>query len=222
MDAADRRCRGFRFPLGREVERGGAEGAAVFFGEPVVGKDLPHESGTDRAIHLGEGVSDFIHITLGFKTRADDERFHLLRAYRWAAGPPAFGHKVGGTPLEDRVAAIVIGFACLEAEAGGDLAFGEATEFPEGNHADFLLDGLFLGEGDGLAGMVREYERAVLDLNVQVERNMHDHPLSCGGVDTPECGQDVYEIRAQDEEPNLTVRERTDSAGFMLVNVYIV
>jgi len=120
------------------------------------------------------------------------------------------------------MAAIVIGFACLEAEASGDLTFGEATKFSEGKHGDFLLDGLFLGEGDGLAGMVREYERAVLDLNVQVERNMHDHPLSCGGVDTPECGQDVYEIRAQDEEPNLTVRERTDRAGFMLVNVYIV
>ena len=120
------------------------------------------------------------------------------------------------------MATIVIGFACLEAEASGDLTFGETTEVPQGDHADFLLDALFLGEGDGLAGMVREYERAVLDLNVQVERNMHDHPLSCGGVDTPECGQDVYEIRAQDEEPNLTVRERTDRAGFMLVNVYIV
>src|SRR5215472_86238 len=47
-----------------------------------------------------------------------------------------------------------------------------------GNHADFLLEGLFLGEGDGLAGMVREYERAVFDLNVQVERNMHDQPLN--------------------------------------------
>jgi hypothetical protein len=35
------------------------------------------------------------------------------------------------------------------------------------------LDALFLGEGDGLAGMVREYERAVFDLNVQVERDMH-------------------------------------------------
>jgi hypothetical protein len=102
------------------------------------------------------------------------------------------------------------------------VTFGEATEFPEGNHAYFLLDGLFLGEGDGLAGMVREYKRAVFDLNVQVERNMHDQPLSCGGVDAPERGQDVYEIRAQDEEPNLTVRERPDRSGFMLVKVYIV
>ena len=127
-----------------------------------------------------------LHITLGFKTRADDERFHLLRAYRWAARSSAFGQKVGGVPLEDSAAAIVIGFACLEAEARGELTFGEATEFPEGDHADLLLGGLFLGEGDSLAGTVREHERAVFDLNVQVERNMHDHPLSGGDVDAPE------------------------------------
>src|SRR5216117_3798371 len=54
------------------------------------------------------------------------------------------------------------------------------------DHADFLLDALCLGEGDGLAGTIREYERAVLDLNVQVERDMHDHPLACGGIDAPE------------------------------------
>jgi hypothetical protein len=160
--------------------------AAVFFGEPVVGQDLPHEPGTDRVVHLGEGVSDLIHIAIGFEPRADDERFKLLGAYRWAAGAPPFGEKVGEVPLEDSLTAIVIGFAGLEAEASGELTFGETTEVPQGDHADFLLDALCLGKGDGMAGTIREYERAVLDLNVQVQRDMHDHPLSCGGIDAPE------------------------------------
>src|SRR5687768_5020702 len=125
-------------------------------------------------------------MAIGFETRTDDERFHLLGASRWIAGTPAFGHKVGETPLEDSTAAIVIGFACLEAKASDQLTFGEGTEFPEGEHADLLLDGLLLREGDGLTGTVREHERAVFDLNVEVERDRHDHPLSCSGVDAPE------------------------------------
>jgi len=44
-------------------------------------------------------------------------------------GPSAWG-KVGEAPLEDSLTAIVIGFACLEAEASGELTFGETTEVP--------------------------------------------------------------------------------------------
>ena len=65
-------------------------------------------------------------------------------------GPVRLGREVGRRPLEDRIAAVVVGCARLEAEAGGEFPFGEATEFPEGDHADLLLDALFLGEGDGL------------------------------------------------------------------------
>jgi hypothetical protein len=88
-----------------------------------------------------------------------------------------FGQEVFRRPCEDSVSAVVIGFARFEAEAGGELAFGEATEFPEDNHADLLLDGLFFGEGDGLPSTVSEHKSAVLDLNVDVESDMHDHPL---------------------------------------------
>src|SRR6266568_6719380 len=137
-------------------------------------------------VSIRGGGELLLHIAIGFETRADDERFNLLGAYRWAAGAPPFGAKVGEAPLEDSLTAIVIGFACLEAEASGELTFGETTAVPQGDHADFLLDALFLGEGDSLAGTIREYERAVFDLNVQVERDMHDHPLLCGGIDAPE------------------------------------
>jgi len=124
--------------------------SAVFLGEPVVGQDVPHEPGTDRMVHLGEGVSDLIQSAIGFEPRADDARFNLLGAYRWAAGAPPCGEKVGEAPLEDSLTAIVIGLACLEAAASGALTFGETTEVPQGDHADVLLDALFLGKGDGL------------------------------------------------------------------------
>ena len=99
------------------------------------------------------------------------------------------GQEVGRGPLEDSVAALVGGGARLEAEAGGKLPCGEAAEFPEGAHADLLLDGLFLGEGDGLAGTVCEHERAVFALNVAVERELHGHSLPQGGVGVPERGR---------------------------------
>src|SRR2546428_7128388 len=91
------------------------------------GQDLPHEPSTDRGVHLGEGVRDLIHIAIGFEPRADDERFNLLGADRWTAGAPPLGEKVGEAPLEDCLTAIVIGCACLAAEASGELTFGETT-----------------------------------------------------------------------------------------------
>jgi len=100
-------------------------------------------------------------------------------------GPRPFGQEVFRRPCEDSVAAVVIGFARFEAEAGGKLAFGEATEFPEGNHADLLLDGLFFGEGDGLPSTVSEHKSAVFDLHVDVESDMHDHPLPWGAANAP-------------------------------------
>ena len=155
-------------------------GAAVFFRQAVVGQDPPHESGTDGEPLLGERLSDLIHSEVGLETRADDARRDLLSTFRADVGPRPFGPEVFQCSLEDGVAAVVRGFARLEAEAGGELAFGQAAEFPECNHRDLLLDGLFLGEGDGLPRTVREHKRAVLDLNVDVEREMHDHPLLCG------------------------------------------
>src|SRR5438128_348920 len=104
-------------------------------------------------------------------------------------GPRPFGQEVLRCPCEDSVAAVVIGFARLEAEAGGELAFGEAAEFPEGNHADLLLDGLFLGEGDGFPSTVSEHKRVVFDLHVDVESDMHDHPLPCGAAHAPRALQ---------------------------------
>jgi hypothetical protein len=103
--------------------------------------------------------------------------------------PRPFGQEVFRRPCEDSVAAVVIGCARFEAEAGGELAFGEATEFPAGNHADLLLDGLFFGEGDGLPSTVSEHKRAVFDLNVDVESDRHDRPLPWGAANAPRALQ---------------------------------
>ncbi len=130
-------------------------------------------------------------------------------------GPCPFGQEVGRDPLEDRVAALGVGGARLEAEAGGKLPCGEAAEFPEGDHADLLLDGLFLGEGDDLAGTVCEHERAVFDLNVEVEREMHGHSLPRGGVGVPEHGRYVHRIYAQSQKPSPVEKGQTNSADLM-------
>src|SRR5438132_722380 len=107
-------------------------------------------------------------------------------------------------------------------EAGGELPFGEAAEFPDGDHADLLLDGLFLGEGDGLAGTVCEHERAGFALNVEVESDMHGHVLPRGGVGVPERGRYVHGIYAQSQKPSLVEKGQTSSAAFMSINVDIV
>jgi hypothetical protein len=169
-----------------------------------VSEDLPHKPDTDREPHLGEGVSDFVHIEIGLKTRADDQRFDILGAFGWRVGASPFGQEVLLGPLEDRVAAVVIGFARLEAEARGKLFFGEAAEFPKDNHADFLLNRLVLGKGDGVTGAIREHKRAVFDLNVEVESDPHDSPSQHGGVDAcrARCSG-VYGIYAQSQESGL-------------------
>jgi hypothetical protein len=100
-------------------------------------------------------------------------------------GSRPFGQEVFRCPGEDSVADVIIGFARFEAEAGGKLAFGEAAEFPECNHADLLLDGLFLGEGDRLPRVISEHKSVVLDLHVDVESDMHDPPLPGGTAKAP-------------------------------------
>src|SRR2546422_567873 len=87
------------------------------------------------------------------------------------------------------------------------LALEEGAEFPKGDHADLLLDGLFLGEGDGLPGMVSEYKGAVFDQNVDVERDLHGHPLSRGGIDDLERCRYVYAVDAQGQGPSRVENE---------------
>ena len=193
--------------------------SAVFFGEAVVGKNLSHESGTDWAAPLGQSVSNLIHITIGLETRADDEGLDLLGTFRWGVWPRPLGQEVGCGPLENRVAAVVVGCARLEAEAGGELTFGEAAEFPEDNHADLLLNGLCLGEGDGLAGTVCEHKRAVFDLNVELESEMHGHGLPRGGVGVPERRRYVHVIYAPSQKPSTMEKSQAGSAGLMSINV---
>ena len=93
--------------------------------------------------------------------------------------------------------AALVGCARREAEAGGELPCGEAAEFPAGAHADLRLDGLCLGEGDGLASPVCEHERAVFALNGAVESARHGHGLPRGGVGVPERDRYVHGIEAQ-------------------------
>src|SRR5262249_58011052 len=104
----------------------------------------------DLEAPLGEGLGNLIPIEIGLETRADDEGLNLCGAVRRRVGAWPFGEEVGWRSVEDGVADIVRGFARLEAEAGGELALGEAAEFSKSEHTDLRLDGLFLGEGDGL------------------------------------------------------------------------
>ena len=84
-----------------------------------------------------------------------------------------FGQEVGWRAVEDGVADIVVGFACFEAETVGELVLGEVAQFPEGDHTNLLLDGLLLGEGDGLPVMVGEDERAIFAQDFDIESDMH-------------------------------------------------
>ena len=120
------------------------------------------------------------------------------------------------------MAAVVGGGARLEAEAGGELTFGEAAACPEGDHADLLLDGLCLGEGDGLAGAVCEHECASFALHVEVESELHGHSLPRGGVGVRECGRYVHGMYAQSQKPSAVEKGETSSADLMSINVDIV
>ena len=55
--------------------------SSVFFGQAVVDKDPPNESGADGEAQLGEGISHLIPMAIGLKTRAEDERLDLLGAF---------------------------------------------------------------------------------------------------------------------------------------------
>lgn len=169
----------------------------VFFCQAVVGKHLSDEPGADVEAHVGERLSDLVHIEIGLEACADDTRFDFLGAFGWGTWGWAFGQEVGQRAVEHGVSDVIVGLARLEAKAGGKLALGEVAEFPKGNHADLLLDGLCLGEGDSLPGTVSEHEGAVFDQNVNVERDLHGHPLSRGGVDDLERCRYVYAVDAQ-------------------------
>jgi len=188
-----------------------------FFCQAVVGKHLSDDSCADVEAHVGERLSDLIHIELGLEACADDTRFDLLGTFGWGAWGWTFGQEVGQRAVEDGGADVIVGLARLEAKAGGKLSLGEVAEFPKDDHADLLLDGLFLGEGDGLPGMVSEYEGAIFDQNVDVERDLHGHPLSRGGVDALERCRYVYAVDAQGQGPSRVEHEWTSCA---VIHVY--
>ena len=196
--------------------------SSVFFGQAIVGKDLSDESGADLEAPLGECLGDRIPIEIGLETRADDEGLNLLGAFRRRVWAWPFGEEVGWRSVEDGVADIVIGFARLEAEAGGELALGEAAEFPESDHTDLLLDGLFLGEGDGLPSTVSEHERALFGLNFEAKSNMHGRPLSRGASLILERCRYVYVIFAKIKSRTLGRMGRPTQRVLMVINVDIV
>jgi len=133
-----------------------------------------------------------------------------------------FRQEVGRRSVEDGVADIVIGFARLEAEAGGELVFGEAAEFPERDHSDLLLDSVFLGEGDGLPSTVSEHERAVFGLNVEVESDMHGRPFPRRGIDDSREHQICIRNLCQGQETSTVENGQISSVGFMAIHVDIV
>ena len=188
--------------------------SSVFFGQAIVGKDLSDESGAALEAPLGECLGDRIPIEIGLETCADDEGLNLLGAFRRCVWAWPFGEEVGWRSVEDGVADIVIGFACLEAEAGSELALGEAAEFPERDHTDLLLDGLFLGESDGLPSTVSEHERAFLSLNVEAKSDMHGRPLPRGGLADYGALQICIRNFCQTQELSPGENGQTNSAGF--------
>lgn len=120
------------------------------------------------------------------------------------------------------MADIVIGFARLEAEAGGELVFGEAAECPERHHRDLLLDRVFLGAGDGLPSMVREHERAVFGRNIEVESDMHGRPFPRRGSDDSREHQICIRNLCQGQETSTVENGQISSVGLMAIYVEIV
>ena len=184
----------------------------VFFGQAVVGQHLADEPCADGEAHVGERLSDLIHIEIGFEAGANDTCFDLLGTFEWGAWGWAFGQEVGQRAVEDGIAEVIVGLARLEAKAGGKLSLGEVAEFSKDDHADLLLNGLFLGEGDGLPRMVSEYEGAIFDQNVDVERDLHGHPRARGSVDALERCRDVYAVDAQGQGPSRVEKASTSCA----------
>jgi len=168
--------------------RGGTPASLVFFCQAIVGKHLCDKSRAEVKAHVRECFSDLIHIEIGLKAHADDMRFDLPGAFEWDARGRVFGREVGQRTVEDGVSDVIVGLARPEAKAGGELALGEVAEFAKDNHADLLLDALFLGKRDDLAARSRKHQSAVFDLNVDMERDLHGHSLSRGRIDDLERG----------------------------------
>src|SRR6266700_8447491 len=71
--------------------------------------------------------------------------------------------------MENGVADLVGGCARFEAATVGELGRGEVAQCPAGDHTNLLLDGVLLGEGDGLPVMVGEDERAIFAQECAIE-----------------------------------------------------
>jgi len=196
--------------------------SAVFFCQAIVGEHAGDESGANRQALLGKRLSDLISIEIGLEAQADDKRLDFLGAFRWVVRAGPFGQEISWRSVEDGSAAIVIGFACLEAETRGELALGETTEFPEGDHTDLLLHSLSLGEGDGFPRTVCEHERAVLGLNVEVEIDLHGRPLPRSGIDAFRALQICLRNFGQNQETRTGENGQTTSAGLMAINVDVL
>ena len=196
--------------------------SSVFFCQAVVGTYLSDESGADLEAPLGQRIGDLIPMKISLEARADDACLDLLGALRWVVWPWAFGQEVGRRSVEDGVAAIVRGLARLEAEAGGKVVLGEVAAFPEEDHADLLLDHLFLGEGDGLPSLVSEHEGAVFDQNVDVETDLHGRPLPRGGIEASRALQICLRNLCQNQETSTVENGQTSSGGLMVINVDMV
>jgi len=113
--------------FGEEPAPGG-RGIICFFGQAVVGQDLP----TSLALTLnpaGQCLAIASRLRSVSETRADDEGLNLLVRFDGVCGPGRLGRTSAGDPLR-RCGGFVIGFACLEAEAGGELALGRPQSSP--------------------------------------------------------------------------------------------
>jgi len=79
----------------------------VFFCQAIVRQHLCDESRTDVETHVGERLSDLIHIEIGLEAHANDMRFNLLGAFGWSARSWAFGQEIGERTVEDGVADVI-------------------------------------------------------------------------------------------------------------------
>ena len=87
---------------------------SVFFGQAVVGQHVSDKPCADVEAHVGERLSDLIHIEIGFEAGANDTCFDLLGTFGWGAWGWAFGQEVGQRAVEDGIAEVIGGLARLE------------------------------------------------------------------------------------------------------------
>src|SRR3989442_1936346 len=91
--------------------------------------------------------------------------------------------------MENGVADLVGGCARFEAATVGELGRGEVAQCPAGDHTNLWLDGVLLGEGDGLPVMVGEDERAIFAQDFASERGRYLETSHRGGAhDTSDQG----------------------------------